>query len=107
METFSALLALCGEFPSQRPVARNFDFFYLRTNNWVNNWDAGDSIRHRTHYDVIAMVLVMYVYRGGWIGRRRVDMFAEFTTVPFDWFYNIEKINQHISSMEFNVQSRQ
>ena len=35
METFSALLALCvgnspvtGEFPSQRPVTRNFDVFF-------------------------------------------------------------------------------
>ena len=35
METFSALLALCagnspvtGEFPSQRPVTRSFDFFF-------------------------------------------------------------------------------
>ena len=41
METFSALLALCGgkspvpgEFPSQRPVMRNFDvFFDLCLNN--------------------------------------------------------------------------
>ena len=40
METFSALLAICagnspvaGEFPAQRPVARNFDvFFDLRLN---------------------------------------------------------------------------
>ena len=40
METFSALLAICagnspvnGEFPSQRPVTRNFDvFFDLRLN---------------------------------------------------------------------------
>ena len=35
METFSALLAICegnspvtGEFPSQRPVTRSFDFFF-------------------------------------------------------------------------------
>ena len=39
METFSALLSLCagnspvtGEFPSQRPVTRSFDVFYLRLN---------------------------------------------------------------------------
>ena len=40
METFSALLVICagnspvtGEFPAQRPVARNFDvFFDLRLN---------------------------------------------------------------------------
>ena len=37
METFSALLAFCaanspvtGEFPSQRPVTRNFDVFFDR-----------------------------------------------------------------------------
>ena len=31
MEIFSALLAICpvtGEFPAQRPVARNFDVFF-------------------------------------------------------------------------------
>ena len=35
METFSALLAICagnspviGEFPTQRPVTRNFDVFF-------------------------------------------------------------------------------
>ena len=35
METFSVLVALCvgnspvtGEFPSQRPVTRNFDIFF-------------------------------------------------------------------------------
>ena len=41
METFSALLAICagnspvtGEFPAQRPVARNFDVFF---DLWLNN----------------------------------------------------------------------
>ena len=40
IETFSALLALCagnspvtGEFPSQRPVTRNFDVFFDRRPN--------------------------------------------------------------------------
>ena len=64
METFSALLALCagnspvtGEFPAQRPVTRSFDvFFDLRLKNgWVNNRQAGDLRRHRSHYDVIVM----------------------------------------------------
>ena len=44
METFSAILALCawnspvtGEFPTQRPVTRNFDvFFDLRLNEWLS-----------------------------------------------------------------------
>ena len=64
METFPALLAMCegnsavpGEFPAQRPMTQSFDvFFDLRlNNNWVNNREAGDLKRHRTHYDVITM----------------------------------------------------
>ena len=58
MKPLFALLALCagnspvpGEFPSQRPVTRNFDvFFDLRlTNGWVNNRNARDLIRHCVH----------------------------------------------------------
>ena len=65
MGTFSALLALCsgnsavaGEFPAQRPVTRSFDVFFdlrLKKNGWVNNREAGDLRRHRSHYDVIVM----------------------------------------------------
>ena len=65
METFSALLSLCegnspvtGEFPSQKSVTRSFDvFFDLRlTNGWTNHRDAGDSRRHRAHYDITTML---------------------------------------------------
>ena len=64
MQTFSALLALCvgnspvtSELPSQKPVKRCFDFFYLRLvkNGWLNNRKAGDLRRHCSHYDVIVM----------------------------------------------------
>ena len=64
METFSALLAICagnspvpGEFPAQRPVTWSIDvFFELSLNkSWVNNREAGDLRRYRTHYDVIVM----------------------------------------------------
>ena len=64
METFFALLAICegnspvsGEFPAQRPVARNFeDFFDLRLNRRLSKqWEAGDFRRHRAHYDVTVM----------------------------------------------------
>ena len=49
METFSALLALyagnlpvTGEFPSQRPVTRSFDFFFnLRPNKRLNKQSWG------------------------------------------------------------------
>ena len=59
----STLLALCagnspvtGEFPTQRPLTRSFDVFYdLRLNGWINNCEAGDLRRHRTHYDVTVM----------------------------------------------------
>ena len=63
METF-LLLALCvrnspvtGEFPSQRPVARNFSvLFDLRVDKRLNNnRDAGDLRRQGAHYDVIVM----------------------------------------------------
>ena len=66
METFSALLALCagnspvtGEFSTQRPVTRSFDVFFdigAWINGWVNNPEAGDLRRNRTHYDVIVMI---------------------------------------------------
>ena len=42
-----------SEFPSQRPVTRSFDFFWI--NAWVNNHEAGDLKRHRAHYDVIVI----------------------------------------------------
>ena len=46
METFSALLVMCGEFPAQRQVTRGFDvFFDLRLNKRLSKqslviWDA-------------------------------------------------------------------
>ena len=49
METFSALLALwagnspvTGEFPTQKPVTRSFDFFYLRLNKLLSkqSWNC-------------------------------------------------------------------
>ena len=49
METFSALLAICvgnspvpGEFPAQKPVARNFDvLFDLRLNKLLSKQPWG------------------------------------------------------------------
>ena len=64
METFSALLALCAE-NSPVPVisphkgqwrgALKFSFIGVWINDWVNNREAGDLRRHRSHYDVIVM----------------------------------------------------
>ena len=64
IETFSAILALCGGnpqvnrgLPSERPVSWSFDaFFDLSLNKRLsNNRNAGDLRRHRAHYDVIVM----------------------------------------------------
>ena len=49
METYSALLSLCagnspvaGEFPTQRPVTRSFDvFFVLTRNKWLSEQSWG------------------------------------------------------------------
>ena len=54
-----------GEFPAQRPVTRSLDVFsdHLRLKNgWVNNREAGDLRRHRTHYDVTAMYRTTHVF---------------------------------------------
>ena len=66
METFSALLALCGgEFTGDRriPLTKASDAqlwcFLWSAPEWtvgLNDEDAGDLRHHRTHYDVIAML---------------------------------------------------
>ena len=67
-ETFSALLTLRAgnapvtvEVPSQRPVTRSFDvFFDLCLNKRFSKPGdfAGESRRHRTHYDVAVMTIL-------------------------------------------------
>ena len=61
METFSALLALCaGNSPvpvnsphkGQWRGALMFSLICAWINDWVNNREAGDLRRHRSHYDV-------------------------------------------------------
>ena len=68
METFSSFLAICErnspvtcEFPAERSVPRSFDvFFDLRLNeDWVNNREAGYLRRHRAHYDVTVMKVML------------------------------------------------
>ena len=64
METFSALLAICaGNSPvpvnsphkGQWRGALMFTLICARINGWVNNREAGDLRRYRSHYDVIVM----------------------------------------------------
>ena len=62
METFSALLAICAvNSPVNSPHkgqwrgALMFTLICARINGWVNNREAGDLRRYRTHCDVIVM----------------------------------------------------
>ena len=67
VETFSALLALCagnslvtGGPPPPPPKdqwrgALMFSLICTWINGWVNNLEAGDLRRHRSHYDVTVM----------------------------------------------------
>ena len=58
-----------GEFPTQRPVTRSFDGFFICVwiNGWVYNGEAGDLRRHRGHYDVN----VMGHQEGWWMSQYR------------------------------------
>ena len=59
-ETFSALLAICaGNSPhkGQWRGALMFSLICASVNAWVNNLEAGDLRRYRTHYDVTLMMI--------------------------------------------------
>ena len=51
METFSALLASVNHKGQWRGAS--MFFMYTWINDWVNNREAGDLMRHCAHYDVI------------------------------------------------------
>ena len=58
-----------GEFPAQRPVAWRFDVIseWAWINGWVNNRDAGNLRRHRTHCDVILMWITLLSFSGRYL----------------------------------------
>ena len=68
METFSGLLALCvGNSPvpvnsphkGQWRGALMFSLIFARISSWVNNREAGDLRRHRGHYEVNVMDIII------------------------------------------------
>ena len=87
METFSALLALCarnspvtGESPHKGQWRGALMFSLICANDWVNNGEAGDLRRHRSHYDVTVMVNI-YVLRlrvlgSGYITKMRLGVLS-------------------------------
>ena len=64
METFSALLAHSPVSSPHKGQWRGYLMFFLICvwiNGWVNSREAGDLRRHRAHYDVIVMsVVILY-----------------------------------------------
>ena len=71
MEIFSALLAICaGNSPvpvnsphkGQWRGALMFSLICVWINGWVNNGEAGDLKRHRSHYDVIVIIHQRQIY---------------------------------------------
>ena len=66
-----------GGFPSQRPVTRSFDVSLICawTNGWINNRDAGDLRRHRTHYDVTVMLFASFMVTCLTVGASTSDIF--------------------------------
>ena len=76
MGTCSALLAICaGNSPvpvnsphrGQWRGALMFPLICARKNGWVNNREAGDLRRNRTHYDVNVMIFAINLCMGGLI----------------------------------------
>ena len=63
----------CGEFTGHQwiPLTQTSDaelWWFLWTNGWVSNQDAGDLRRHRAHYDVTVMLCRVVMGWGGWGG---------------------------------------
>ena len=79
METFSALLAICAAHspvPAKSPHkgqwrgALMFSLICAWINGWVNNREAGDLRRHRTHYYVTVVIvceMAAILSNGRWV----------------------------------------
>ena len=77
METFSALLAICagnspvrGEFPTQRPMMRSFDFFFdLRPNKRLSkqSWGWWFETLSRPLWRQCNEVITSHTYYGIWL----------------------------------------
>ena len=93
METFSTMMTpsnenifrvtghLCGEFTGQWRGALLFSFICAWIYGWVNNGEAGDMRRHRAHYDVIAMTLLILCR-----GIHRPQAHSPQKTGVFSWY---------------------
>ena len=101
METFSALLAICagnspvsGEFPHKGQWRRALMFSRICAwiNDWVNNGEAGDLRRYRTHYAVSVMSEISEILVAQWTtsegkleGPVNIEWFVEVDNIHFRW----------------------
>ena len=110
METFSALLALCGgnslvtgEFPSQRPVTQSFIvFFDMCLNKRLrNNREAGDLRHHHAHYDFTVTFLLFSVYCGCCLGAHTLGSQLTEREIKPQFYVNIADIDMLETEMSY------
>ena len=94
-------------FPSQRPATRSFDVFFdmrLKKNGWVNNRDAGDLRRHRTHYNVTLMLKPIFtptvVNLSGWNPHRIASCARPFLHLKFHELCSFTQIERYIGGWQ-------
>ena len=75
---------LCGEFPAkgQWRGALMFSLICVWINDWVNNREAGDLRRYRTHYNVIVMKCQKSLVAGA---LRRQMLRSQAPLTPSNW----------------------
>ena len=87
MEAFSALLVICsGNSPvpvnsphkGQWRGALMFSLMCTRINSWINNGEAGDLRRHRAHYDVTVMFVVVVLL---WLYEQPLTIHATYSPI--------------------------
>ena len=84
--SFRVTSHLCGKFTGHRWIPHTkatdaelwclFVFICACINGWVNNGEAGDLRRHRSHYDVIVMLLEQHDYCN--TQSHRLEIFGEY-----------------------------
>ena len=58
-----------------------FSLICTRINGWVNNGEAGDLRRHRAHYDVIVMVIIIWLWHPTMFTKWQLKKFGIMTTL--------------------------
>ena len=113
METFFALLALCGGIhrsPVNSPHKGQwretlmFSFICAWTNGWVTNRDAGDLGHNRAHYDVTAICFLVPIEACTMINTKYKITFKYPVNAHYDSLCNLKNglVPTHISHHTYN-----